>query len=134
MGNFNPKLPTKHTGTNKYITFFVTRKREPTLADYIQPETGTHYSLGTVWQVAKSPTTGVEGELWMLSKIVANQGYWVLLSGSQVGFISGTGSPNTVVTAPKGSYYARLDGSTTNDRAYINIDGATGWTAIITAS
>lgn len=80
MGNFNPKLPTKYVGTNKYITFFVSRDRAPTGADYRQPETGTLYSVGTVWQVGKNPTTGVEGNLWMLSKIVANIGYWVQLS------------------------------------------------------
>lgn len=80
MGNFNPKLPTKHVGTNKYITFFVSRNRIPTLADYRQPETGTLYSVGTVWQVSKDPTTGSEGDIYMLSKIVSNQGYWVLLS------------------------------------------------------
>lgn len=80
MGNFNPNLPTKYQGTNKYITFFVTRDRRPTLADYRQPETGTLYSYGTVWQVGKNPTTGTEGELWMLATIIANQGYWIMLS------------------------------------------------------
>lgn len=80
MGNFNPKLPTRHTGTNKYITFFVARDRSPTSADYRQPETGTLYSVGTVWQVSKDPTTGTEGDLWMLSKIVANVGYWIQIS------------------------------------------------------
>lgn len=80
MGNFNPKLPTKHVGTNKYITFFVSRNRSPTGADYRQPETGTLYSVGTVWQVSKDPATGTEGDLWMLSKIVANVGYWIQIS------------------------------------------------------
>lgn len=80
MPNFNPLNPTKFLGTNKYITFFVTRNRQPTGADYRQPETGTLYSVGTVWQVGKDPTTGVEGELWMLSKIVANVAYWVVIS------------------------------------------------------
>jgi hypothetical protein len=85
MPNFNPKNPTKFLGTNKYITFFVSRDRQPTGADYRQPETGTLYSVGTVWQVGKNPTTGVEGELWMLSKIVANVAYWVVLSqGTQL--------------------------------------------------
>lgn len=85
MPNFNPLNPTKFLGTNKYITFFVTRNRQPTGADYRQPETGTLYSVGTVWQVGKDPTTGVEGELWMLSKIVANVAYWVVISqGTQL--------------------------------------------------
>jgi len=45
---------------------------------------------------------------------------------------SGTGAPS--MRAPKGSIYLRDDGSTTNDRVYINTNGATGWTAMITAS
>ncbi len=78
--SFNPLNPSKYLGTNKTITFFVTRNRAPTLADFRQPETGTLYSIGTVWQVGKNPTTGMEGDLWMLAKIVANQGYWELIS------------------------------------------------------
>lgn len=82
MGDNNPNLPNKYLGTNKYITYFVTRSRGPTGADYRQPETGTLYSIGTVWQVGKNPSNGIEGDLWMLSKIVANVGYWVkLISG-----------------------------------------------------
>lgn len=98
MGNFNPQLPTKYLGTNKYITFFVSRNREPTLADYRQPETGTLYSVGTIWQVSKDPTTGVEGDIYILSKIVANQGYWIIIAGSIVPILevdadSGTAIP-----------------------------------------
>lgn len=84
MPNFNPKNPSRYLGTNKYITFFVSRERRPTLADYRQPETGTLYSVGTVWQVGKAPSTGSEGELWMLSKIVANQGYWIQISSGAI--------------------------------------------------
>jgi hypothetical protein len=51
-----------------------------------------------------------------------------------VDFMSGTGDPNGGVTAAKGSYYARLDGSSTSTRAYINTDGATAWTAVTTAT
>jgi len=80
MGGFNPINPTKYKGTDKYITFFVSRNRSPTSADFKQPETGRLYSIGTVWQVGKDPTTGVEGDLWMLSKIVANVAYWLMLT------------------------------------------------------
>lgn len=48
--------------------------------------------------------------------------------------ISGTGTPQGSALAPKGSIYMRYDGSTTNDRAYINLDGSVNWTPIITAS
>ena len=46
----------------------------------------------------------------------------------------GTGSPNTALTAPKGSLFIRTDGSTTNDRMYINTDGSTAWTNFTTAA
>lgn len=51
-----------------------------------------------------------------------------------VDFMSGTGDPNGVVTAAKGSYYARIDGSSTSTRAYINTDGVTAWTSVTTAT
>ena len=49
-------------------------------------------------------------------------------------YLSGTGSPSGSVTAPKGSIYLRTDGSATNNRMYVNIDGAGAWTPVTTAS
>jgi len=100
MGNFNPKLPTKFRGTDKTITFFVTRNREPTLADFRQPETGNLYSIATIWQVGKNPSTGVEGDLWILSKIVANQAYWVKIA---TGVIPTAGILEIAVDASSGT-------------------------------
>ena len=48
--------------------------------------------------------------------------------------IAGAGSPAGAVTAPQGSLYLRTNGTTTNDRAYINTDGGTTWTALTTAA
>lgn len=45
---------------------------------------------------------------------------------------SGSGAPT--VSAPKGSLYLRTDGSGTTDRAYINTNGTTTWTALTTAA
>lgn len=45
---------------------------------------------------------------------------------------SGAGVPSH--TAAKGTLYLRTNGTTTNDRAYINTDGATTWTALTTAA
>jgi hypothetical protein len=47
---------------------------------------------------------------------------------------SGTGNPNTVVPAQQGSLWLRTDGSSSSTRAYINTNGSTGWTNIVTAS
>lgn len=84
-----PHAPTKYLGPNQFLGVVVSRNRIPSLADYIQPETGKYYPIGCVWQVGKNPTSGTEGDLYMLSKIVANQGYWILFS-------SGAGSIDSV--------------------------------------
>lgn len=46
--------------------------------------------------------------------------------------ISGSGVPAS--SAAKGSLYLRTDGTGVNDRAYINTDGSTTWTAIVTVA
>ncbi len=57
----------------------------------------------------------------------------ILLTGG-CEIVSGSGSPNGVVTSPKGSIFLRTDGSTTNNRAYINTNGGTTWTALTTVA
>lgn len=57
-----------------------------------------------------------------------------ILLGSSCQMVSGSGSPGGAVTAPKGSLYLRTDGSGVNDRAYINTDSGTTWTAIVTVA
>ena len=57
-----------------------------------------------------------------------------IILGSGLKVVDGAGSPDTAVTATKGSLYLRTDGSGVNDRAYINTDGATAWTAIVTVA
>ena len=81
----SPKNPNRYTGANLFLTTVVTRTRAPTGADYRQPENGKLYPTGSLWLVGKDPTTGTEGDLWYLSKIVANVGYWVMLSTGVVG-------------------------------------------------
>ena len=53
-------------------------------------------------------------------------------STANFGVFFGSGAPT--LNAAKGSLYLRSDGSTTNDRAYINTNGTTGWTALTTGS
>lgn len=52
-------------------------------------------------------------------------------STSNFGVFFGSGAPT--LSAAKGSLYLRSDGSTTNDRMYVNTNGGTTWTAVITA-
>ena len=49
-----------------------------------------------------------------------------------MGIYVGSGAPT--VAAAKGSLYLRSDGSGTGDRAYINTNGSTTWTALSTAA
>jgi hypothetical protein len=71
----SPLNPRKYMGPDVYLANVVSRPRRPTSQDYRQPETGRTYPVFCGWQVGKDPTTGTEGELWMLTKIVANVAY-----------------------------------------------------------
>jgi hypothetical protein len=53
-------------------------------------------------------------------------------STANLGIFFGSGAPT--LTAAQGSLYLRTDGSATSDRMYINTDGTTTWTPVITAS
>lgn len=53
-------------------------------------------------------------------------------STTNLGVFFGSGTPS--LSAAKGSLYLRTDGSTTNDRMYVNTNGTTGWAAVTTAS
>ena len=55
-----------------------------------------------------------------------------LSSTANFGIFFGSGAPT--LAAAQGSLYLRSDGTTTNNRMYINTDGATTWTAVTTAT
>lgn len=57
-----------------------------------------------------------------------------MLFGTTAGFGIYYGSGAPTVTAAKGSWYLRSDGSGVNDRGYINTDGGTTWTAMVTVA
>lgn len=56
----------------------------------------------------------------------------LLLYSTGMGFFAGSGAPTLV--APKGSYYARSDGSSTSTRGYIATDSVGGWTNVVTGA
>ncbi len=62
----------------------------------------------------------------------ANDAGFMYGSTSRFGVFFGSGVPT--LTAAKGSLYLRSDGSGTTDRAYINTNSATAWTALTTAT
>jgi hypothetical protein len=55
-----------------------------------------------------------------------------LSSTSNFGVFFGSGAPT--LSAAKGSLYLRSDGSGINDRMYVNTNGTTTWTAVVTAA
>jgi hypothetical protein len=83
---------------------------------------GRVFSLGVVgaFRTTAIPAGGTAGTGLLVS------------SATNFGVFFGSGAPT--LAAAKGSLYLRSDGTTTNDRAYINTDGATTWTALTTAA
>jgi hypothetical protein len=79
--------------------------------------------FGTSVQVAPATAIPAGG--------TAGLGYRVS-STSNFGVFFGSGAP--ALSAAKGSLYLCSDGTTTNDRMYVNTDGATTWTAVTTAA
>jgi hypothetical protein len=77
------------------------------------------------------------GQLWQQSQVAipaggaANIGV-AFSSTANFGVFAGSGVPT--LSAAKGSLYLRSDGSATNNRAYINTDGAATWTPLTTAA
>lgn len=57
-----------------------------------------------------------------------------LVFGTTAGFGVYYGSGAPTVSAAKGSLYLRSDGTTTNDRMYVNTNGSTTWTAVTTVA
>jgi len=53
-------------------------------------------------------------------------------STANFGVFFGSGAPT--LSAAKGSLYLRSDGSTTTDRMYVNTNGSTTWTNVVTSA
>jgi len=78
-----------------------------------------------------NPVYGIWFESDSATAAMAAKFYEIRMKAGLV-ILSGSGAPT--MEAPKGSLYLRTDGSSTNDRAYINTDGSTTWTSITTAA
>ena len=102
--------------------------------------TGTTASLSgnvTGGNVLSSAVVSAVGDATILSGTAIPAGGttgagYKLSSTANLGVFFGSGVPT--LTAAKGSLYLRTDGSTTNDRMYVNTNGITTWTAVITAA
>lgn len=86
--------PTKYVGPDVAIVSIVSRNRSPTGADIRQGTTGRYYPLGSLWIVSNDPTTGTQGDMWWLSKIVANVAFWLQIGAG--------GTPLLEIETPNG--------------------------------
>lgn len=95
-------------------------------------------STGNITATVGSITANGGNIIATVGDLRAGANIELLGAGSQIGFqpgpiiTAGAGAPAGV--APQGSLYLRTNGTGTNDRAYINTDGATTWTAIVTVA
>jgi hypothetical protein len=55
-----------------------------------------------------------------------------LSSTANLGVFFGSGAPT--LSAAQGSLYLRTDGSSTTTRMYVNTNGTTGWTNVVTSA
>lgn len=89
-----------------------------------------------VWQIASGGNLSGTGTVTALSGTsipaggTAGSGF-VFSAIANYGIFFGSGAPS--LSAAKGSLYLRSDGTGISDRAYINTNGSTTWTAIATA-
>lgn len=90
-------------------------------------------SWGTRFLIPSAVTWGSSLRLMNTTAVVAGgAAAFLAFSTAGLGVFMGSGAPT--VSAAKGSLYLRTDGSGVNDRAYINTDGGTTWTPLVTVA
>jgi hypothetical protein len=139
---------TTHTGTTVSVTGNVTGGNINTAG--LTSATGNVIG-GNVSTAGLITATGnITGGNILSSAVLSAVGNAVVLSGTAIptggtagagykfsstanfGIFFGSGAPT--LSAAKGSLYLRSDGTTTNDRMYVNTNGSTTWTAVTTVA
>jgi hypothetical protein len=95
------------------------------------PVTSQNGFIGSVAATTVSATGNVTADS-ATAPVAGGTAAFLATSTAGLGIYFGSGVPT--VSAAKGSLYLRTDGTTTNDRAYINTNGATTWTALTTVA
>jgi hypothetical protein len=96
----------------------------------VNATTGAVTTTGTFGATVSTPGTVTADS--GTAPVAGGDAAFLATSTANLGIFVGSGAPT--VSAAKGSLYLRTDGTTTNNRAYINTDGATTWTAITTVA
>jgi hypothetical protein len=112
----------QHTAAaNRYITLTGSNGGNPTIGT-----SAGSLAIGTTLLCA----AGVQAKSATATPAGGAVGFY--MGSDSIGIYFGSGAPTA--TAAKGSIYLRSDGSTTNNRMYVNTDGGTTWTAVTTAA
>lgn len=99
------------------------------------PVVSTNGFVGAITGAVTATTVSATGNVTADSgtaPVAGGAAAFLATSTADLGIFVGSGAPT--VSAAKGSLYLRTDGTTTNDRAYINTNGSTTWTALTTAA
>ena len=99
------------------------------------PVTSTNGFIGSITGAVAATTITSTGTITVDSAtapVAGGDAAVLMTSTAGLGIYVGSGVPT--VSAAKGSLYLRTDGTTTNDRAYINTNGSTTWTALTTVA
>lgn len=98
---------------------------------------GHHSSGGTIDVGNTAGVLNLRGTITAAATVATPAGGGTtarLLFGTTAGFGVYYGSGVPTVTAAQGSVYLRSDGSSTSTRFYVNTDGGTTWTNVVTAA
>jgi hypothetical protein len=111
---------TIHTGTTVSVTGNITTIANLTGGNVLSSAVVSAVGNATILGGTVVPAGGTTGAGYKMS------------STTNLGIFFGTGAPS--LSAAQGSLYLRTDGSTTNNRLYVNTNGATTWTPVTTAT
>ena len=111
---------TIHTGTTVSVTGNITTVANIAGGNILISAVVSAVGNATILGGTPVPAGGTTGAGYKMS------------STTNLGIFFGTGAPS--LSAAQGSLYLRTDGSTTNNRLYVNTTGATTWTPVTTAT
>jgi len=91
-------------------------------------------TFGAIGGGSVSVTGAVTARSGTASPAAASAVSALSMGSAGVGVYWGTGSPNTALTAAKGSLFIATDGSSSTTRLFINTNGGTTWTSVPTTA
>jgi hypothetical protein len=93
---------------------------------------GTFSSGGLAITGSLGATTSITAMSATVTPAGGNANTGLFMGNSFIAVLFGSGAPSA--SATKGSLYLRTDGSGINDRMYVNTNGSTTWTAVVTVA